>query len=352
MYSIGILGGGGISDTHARAAAAIPGVRVAAVCGRNVDKVRALAGRYDAISFGDDLAAFAAHPMDIVAIGSPSGLHAEQGELLASAGHHLLIEKPLDVSLAKADRLIAEADRRGVQIAVCFQDRSNPQLARVKTWIDDGRVGRPFLVSARVKWYRPAEYYGQSQWRGTPALDGGGALINQGIHTVDLLLWWLGDIVRVSARVATSLHQIEVEDTVVAWLEFANGAIGTFEATTAAYPGYPRRVELTGTAGTVAIEHDRIVSCDLREPPPDWTTDDVAPGDKNASAASPIVSDARGHQRILEDLLDAIRDQRRPRVDGREGRKSVAVVEAIYASARQGGRPVDVDRHMTRRSDS
>jgi predicted dehydrogenase len=344
MYSIGILGAGGISETHARAAAAIPGVRVAAVCGHNVDKVRALADRYDAVSFGDDLSAFAAHPMDIVAIGSPSGLHAEQGELLAAAGHHLLIEKPLDVTLAKADRLIAEAERTGVQIAVCFQDRSNPQLARVKTWLDEGRVGRPFLVSARVKWYRPAEYYGQSRWRGTPKFDGGGALINQGIHTVDLLLWWLGDIVRVSARAVTALHHIEVEDTIVCWLEFANGAIGTLEATTAAYPGYPRRVELTGTAGTIAIEHDRIVSCGLRETPPDWMPEDAGQGDTNASAASPIVSDARGHQRILEDLLDALRDKRPPRVDGREGRKSVAVVEAIYASARQGGQPVDVDR--------
>lgn len=343
MHYIGILGGGGISDTHARAAAAIPDVRVAAVCGANPDKVRLLADRYGAAAY-DDLGAFVTHnPLDIVAIGSPSGLHGEQGRLAAEHGLHLLIEKPIEISVARADALIAAADQAGVQIAVCFQDRGNPQLGRVKGWIDEGRLGRPILASARVKWYRPPEYYAQSRWRGTRRLDGGGALMNQGIHTVDLLLWWLGDIARVTARSATALHPIEVEDTVVATLEFASGAIGTLEATTAAYPGYPRRVEVSGTEGTVAIEHDRIVSCDLRQAPPDWPPVPAA-GDTNASAASPVVSDARGHQRMLEDLLDALRTGRRPQVDGREGRRSVAVVEAIYASAREGGRPVDVAR--------
>ena len=201
MHHIGILGAGGISDTHARAAAALPNVRVSAVCGTNAAKVEALANRYGAAAF-TDVAAFLAHkPMDIVAIGSPSGLHADQGVMAAAAGLHLYVEKPLDVTTAKADALIDAAARAGVQIAVCFQDRNNPRLSTVKQWIDGGVIGEPRLVSARVKWYRPPEYYAQSKWRGTPALDGGGALMNQGIHTVDLLLWWLGDIVRVSAKI-------------------------------------------------------------------------------------------------------------------------------------------------------
>ena len=129
-----------------------------------------------------------------------------------------------------------------------------------------GRLGRPLLASARVKWFRPPEYYGQSRWRGTWALDGGGALMNQGIHTADLLLWLLGPVRRVSARAVTALHPIEVEDTVVALLEFESGAVGTLEATTAAYPGYRRRLELTGTEGTVIVEHDRLVAADLRQP--------------------------------------------------------------------------------------
>ena len=344
MTHIGILGGGGISETHARAAVAIPNVRVSAVCGGNAAKVAQLAKQYDATAY-TDVAAFLRHrPMEIVAIGSPSGLHGEQVQAAAAAGLHLLVEKPLEISLARTDAAIDAVDRAGVKLAVCFQDRGNPRLGLVKQWIDAGYLGTPILVSARVKWYRPPEYYAKSRWRGTWALDGGGALMNQGIHTVDLLLWWLGDIVRVSARAKTQLHQIEVEDTVVATLEFANGAIGTLEATTAAYPGFPRRVELTGTLGTVAIEQDRIVSSDVRDTPEAMrqalSTQD---GDANASAASAIVSDARGHQRVLEDLLSAIATNRRPGCDGHEGRRSVAVVEAIYTSSKTG-RPVEVSR--------
>ena len=344
MTHIGILGGGGISETHARAAVAIPNVRVSAVCGGNATKVAQLAKQYDATAY-TDVAAFLRHrPMELVAIGSPSGLHGEQVQAAAAAGLHLLVEKPLEISLARTDAAIDAVDRAGVKLAVCFQDRGNPRLGLVKQWIDAGYLGTPILVSARVKWYRPPEYYAKSRWRGTWALDGGGALMNQGIHTVDLLLWWLGDIVRVSARAKTQLHQIETEDTVVSTLEFANGAIGTLEATTAAYPGYPRRVELSTTAGTVAIEHDRIVTCDLHQMPAEVRSalDSLSrESDANAAASSPIVSDASGHQRVLEDLLDAIATGRRPRCDQREGRRSVAVVEAIYESSRTG-RPIDV----------
>jgi UDP-N-acetyl-2-amino-2-deoxyglucuronate dehydrogenase len=344
MTHIGILGAGGISETHARAAVAIPNVRVSAVYGGNATKVAQLAKTYDATAYSD-LAAFLRHrPMEIVAIGSPSGLHGEQVQAAAAAGMHLLVEKPLEITLARTDAAIDAVTRAGVKLAVCFQDRANPRLGLVKQWIDAGYVGSPLLVSARVKWYRPPEYYASSKWRGTWALDGGGALINQGIHTVDLLLWWLGDIVRVSAKAKAQLHEIEVEDTVVAVLEFANGAVGTLEATTAAYPGFPRRVELTGSLGTVAIEQDRIVTCELRDAPAEVRSALAAQdGDANASAASPIVSDARGHQRVLEDLLSAIATSRRPRCDEREGRRSVAVVEAIYESAKSG-RPVEVDR--------
>jgi UDP-N-acetyl-2-amino-2-deoxyglucuronate dehydrogenase len=344
MTHIGILGGGGISDTHARAALAIPHVRIAAVCGGNAAKVQALAAKYEATAY-TDVAAFLRHrPMDVVAIGSPSGMHGEQAEAAAAAGLHVLIEKPLEITVDGADAIVRAVERAGVKLSVCFQDRENPRLGMVKRWIDAGFLGTPLLVSARVKWYRPPEYYAQSRWRGTWTLDGGGALMNQGIHTVDLLLWWLGDIARVSARARTQLHKIEVEDTVVATLEFANGAIGTIEATTAAYPGYPRRVEVTGTNGTVAIEQDRVVTCDLREAHEEVRSAlESQDGDANASASSAIVSDARGHQRVLEDLLDAIAVGRRPKCDAHEGRRSVAVVEAIYESSRTG-RPVEVDR--------
>jgi predicted dehydrogenase len=163
--------------------------------------------------------------------------------------------------------------------------------------------------------------------------------MNQGVHTVDLLLWLLGGVRKVYGKAVTALHKIEVEDTVVATLEFAGGAVGTLEAATSAYPGYPRRVELTGTEGTVVIENDRIVAADLRDPiEPGLISDEQ---NLNPSATSPVVSDAGGHRRIIEDFLHAIATNGSPRCDGPEGRKSVRLVEAIYESSRTG-RPVDL----------
>ena len=222
----GILGAGNISDTHARAAQEIPGVEVAAVCGTNAEKTSAIARRTGAVAY-DDLASFLDHrPMDIVAIGSPSGLHAEQATAAVRRGLHVLVEKPLDVTAARVDALIAEANSAQVQVGVFFQDRLRPDIVRIKKIVSEQRLGTPVLASGRVKWYRPPDYYAKSRWRGTWALDGGGALMNQGIHTVDLLLWLFGPVARVTARTATRVHKIEVEDTAVALLEFENGALG------------------------------------------------------------------------------------------------------------------------------
>jgi UDP-N-acetyl-2-amino-2-deoxyglucuronate dehydrogenase len=339
---IGILGAGSISDTHARAARAIPGVEVAAVYGRNAAKAQRLAELYGGVAF-DSLERFLEHrPMDLVAIGSPSALHAEQGIAAAERGLHVLVEKPLDITTARADALIAAADRAGVTLGVFFQDRLKPDVVKMKAMVDAGVAGRPILASGRVKWYRPPEYYGGSRWRGTFALDGGGALINQAIHTVDLLLHLWGPIVSVDARASTQLHTIEVEDTVVATLQFENGALGVFEASTAVFPGYARRVELTGANGTLTLEHDHLVGVDLKVPdarfPEAVEPRDAAPA---ANAASPTVSDATPHRRIIEDFLHAIRTSGRPACDGPQGRRSVIVIEAIYASARAKG-PVTI----------
>lgn len=334
MIHIGIIGGGNISETHARAAREINGVELSAIYGYNQEKVARLCELYGGAAY-EDLPGFLAHkPMDLVMIGSPSGLHAEQGIAAARRGLHVLVEKPLDITTDSADALIRECERAGVKLGVCFQDRVAPDICRLKQLVADGRLGKPILVSGRVKWYRPPEYYSGPRWRGTWALDGGGALMNQGVHTVDLLLWLMGDVERVSAKAITALHDIEVEDTVVVTLEFANGAIGTLEAGTAVYPGYPRRIELTGSEGTIILEQDCIISADLRTP----VTDAVGSPAKNtnASATSPVVSDVSGHKRILEDFLGAIETNGSPRCDGPEGRRSVELVQAIYESSRTG----------------
>ena len=239
--NIGLIGSGNISETHARAARSIPGAQIAAIYGTNPQTVARLATEHHAKPY-TDFAAFLAHkPLDLVILGTPSGLHAQQGIAAAQHGLHVLTEKPIDITTKNADALIAATDTANVKLAVIFQDRLKPNIQRLKQWLDRGLLGKPLLVDARVKWYRPPDYYSGSKWRGTFALDGGGALINQAIHTVDLLLWLLGDVARVQASTATVLHKIEAEDTAVATLEFVNGTIGTLLATTAAYPGYARR---------------------------------------------------------------------------------------------------------------
>jgi UDP-N-acetyl-2-amino-2-deoxyglucuronate dehydrogenase len=330
--TVGIVGAGNISQTHLRAAESIPGVDVVAVLGTTREKAARLAESAGASPY-DDLGRFLAHtPMDLVAIGTPSGVHAEQAIAAIERGLHVLVEKPVDISTARVDALIGAADRARVKVGVFFQDRLKPDVARLKSLMDSGALGAPILVSGRVKWHRPPEYYGDSRWRGTWALDGGGALMNQGIHTVDVLQWLAGPVARISARTATRLHKIEVEDTAAAVLEFASGALGVLEAATSVYPGYPRRVEVTGSEGTAILEGDTLVGLDLRSAP--GSVSGVST--PTAAASTAVVADSSAHRRIFEDFIAAIGSSRAPACDAREGRKSVAIVEAIYTSAREG----------------
>jgi predicted dehydrogenase len=332
--NIGILGGGNISDTHARAAAAIPGVRVVACYGGNAARTAKLAAQHGAAAY-DNLERFLDHrPMDIVAIGSPSGLHAAQGIAAAQRGLHVLSEKPLDITTERADALIEACAAAGVKLGVFFQDRLRPAVVEIKRMLDSGELGTPVMISGRVKWYRPPEYYSGSKWRGTWALDGGGALMNQAIHTVDLVQWMFGPVAHVSAAVATRVHSIEVEDTAAAVIQFTSGAIGTIEAATSLYPGYPRRIEVTGSEGTVVLEDDKVVRLDLRKASGQGSATPQAAVPPPENVASPVVSDASAHQRVIEDFIRAIRDNTVPSTDGREGRRSVELVQAIYAAAR------------------
>jgi predicted dehydrogenase len=307
--NIGIIGAGGISRTHVHAAQGIAGVEVVAVYGSNRDKTAALALEAGATAYGD-FERFLTHPLDMVAIGSPSGLHAEQAVAAVRGGRHALVEKPVDVTTAKIDALIAEADRAGRIVGVFFQERLMPEIVALKQRVDGGELGTPLFISGQMHWYRPPEYYAVSKWRGSKTLDGGGVLINQGIHTLDLMLHLFGPVRRVSGRIATRLHAIDVEDTAAALVEFENGAFGTFEGTTAADPGFPRRIEIAGSAGR-AVHED---------------------------PARPVtVADATPHRRVFEDFIDAVKTGRPPMCDAREGRRSVALIEAICRSAQSGG---------------
>ena len=331
---VGILGGGNISDTHARAARAIPGVEIAAVYGANREKAQRLVDLYGGTRY-DDLDRFLDHPsLDIVAIGSPSGLHAEQALAAMRRGIHVLSEKPLDVTTERIDTVIEAADRAGLKVGVFFQDRLKPDIAEVKSLIASGKLGRPIFGSGRVRWYRPPEYYSTSKWRGSWTLDGGGALMNQAVHTVDVLQWLFGPVRQVAARTATLLHDIQVEDTAAAALEFENGALGVIEATTSSYPGYARRLDVSGSEGTLIVEGDKLIGRDLKSAAGQSTAAVKEPPPENAASAT--VSDSVPHQRVFEDFIRGIKTGSVLACDAREARPSVSIIQAIYRSAKSG----------------
>ncbi len=369
----GLVGGGNITETHARAAREA-GVTIAAVCGSNADRTGRLARDFGCGAYTDLRVFLSQRPMDFVIIGSPSGLHAQQGVAAAESGLHVLVEKPIDISTDRADELIESAENAGVTLGVIFQDRVKPDIVRLKRMLEGGELGRLVLATAHVKWYRPPDYYSSSRWRGSAALDGG-AMLNQGIHTIDLLRWLMGPVKAVGGRVATAIHRIEAEDTAVATIEFASGALATIETTTAAFPGFERRVEISGENGTVVLVGDEIrdvrlkpdTTTDVRLKPdtttdvrlkPDTTPDTTAgtrdsrsvrlqpdladrsvrlqPDQSAISASSPVVSDVSAHRAIIEDFVAAIREHRAPVCGGQEGRRSVAIIEAIHTSARNG----------------
>jgi predicted dehydrogenase len=247
----GFVGCGNITDTHARAAREA-GLGVAAFHGRDLAKAEALAARFGGRAYARYEDFLAHRPMDLVVIGSPSALHAEQGIAAAGRGLHVLVEKPIDVTLEKGEALVSAAERAKVGLGVLFQDRLKPELVRLRDFVAQGGRGRVLLASASVKWHRPPEYYSASHWRGRTALDGGAALINQGVHTVDLLLWLLGDVRRVRGLTATA-RAIESET----WRWRSSSRRGRGDARGRPPPGPAIHEGRSGNRGTIVVEGDR-----------------------------------------------------------------------------------------------
>jgi UDP-N-acetyl-2-amino-2-deoxyglucuronate dehydrogenase len=332
----GIVGTGVIAAMHAAAIATVPRARLAAVTDVAGGAAAAFAAaRGCAAEPGLDQL-LARPDVDVVCVCVPSGLHAEVGVRAAQAGKHLVVEKPIDVTLAAADRLIEAARAAGVALTVISQHRFDPGLIELKRLLGDGALGRLVLAEASTKWYRTQAYYDSAGWRGTWAMDGG-SLLNQGIHYVDLLRWCMGPVTEVTAVCATLAHQVEVEDTALAIVRFGSGAVGTILSSTAAYPGFPQRLEITGTDGTVIVEDGRIVR---RAFGPQATAG--APGDDAVAvaavgaAADPAAIEVASHAAQIADLLAAVEEGRALAVDGPAGRDALEIVRAVYESARTG----------------
>ena len=327
-----IVGTGMIARYHATAISETAGARLVALCASRPERVAEASAEFGVTVLSDYEALLARPDVDVICIGTPSGLHAEQTIAAAKAGKHVLVEKPIALSLDDADRMIAACHEAGVKLAVALQRRTDPIFSAVKASIDAGELGRLVMGNLSMPYVRSQSYYESADWRGTWALDGGGALMNQGIHLVDLLLWLVGDVAEVRANAVTLTHQIEVEDGVTASLRFANGALGTIAATTSAAPGFPHRVEVYGDQAGVQLEGEGLLRWEGGPPR-------VAPSSGPASAgagASPTGISTAGHTRIVSDLVAAIREDRAPLIPGEEGRRALALILAVYESARTG----------------
>jgi UDP-N-acetyl-2-amino-2-deoxyglucuronate dehydrogenase len=331
----GIVGPGLIAGYHARAISESRAGRVAGVAGRTDDKTRTFAEKHAVPFWTTSVETLVRRPeIDVVCITTPSGGHLEPALAAIRAGKHVVIEKPVEITPERVDRILDAADQAGVRVAAIFQGRFGTGARTVKAALDAGRLGRLVLASAYVKWHRPAAYY--TGWKGMLALDGGAVLMNQAIHALDLLQWFAGLPSEVFAWTTRRVHTgIEGEDTASAVLKFPGGALGTVEATTAAWPGWSRRLELCGEHGSIALEDDRIVRWDFaRAEPGDDAIRQAKPDDALGSGAgSPGAISIEGHVRQYQDLSAALRENRPFAIDGREGRRAVAFVTALYESA-------------------
>lgn len=336
----GIIGTGNIAAFHAAAIGAAKNSVLTAVCGISLEQAKAFGEKYG-VSGESDLQTFLAREdVDAVTIATPSGLHADVAIPSARAGKHILCEKPLEINLERVTRIIQACEENKVLLACVFQSRLNKNIQHIRRAIDAGRFGRLVLANIQIKWFRSQTYYDNGQWRGTWSLDGGGALMNQGIHLVDLLVHLAGRPESVHAYTGTLTHTgIEVEDTVVAAIRFKNGAMGTIEASTSCAPGFPRRLEISGEKGSVVMEDDCLTRWEFIEPQPgdDAVRADGMKGDGLQSGATdPNAISHEGHRRLIEDLAEAIHEGREPAIPGREGLLAVELISGIYESSKTG----------------
>lgn len=345
MLGCAIVGCGMIARFHARALAEVPGTRLVALVSRREANARNLA---DSLGLSCDVYSdldpvLARKDIHLVIVTTPSGAHLEPAVAAAEAGKHVVVEKPLEITLERCDGIIEACARNRVRLCTIFPSRFGDANRALKAAVDAGRFGRLTLGETTCKWWRPQSYYDEGGWKGTRALDGGGALMNQAIHNVDLLGWMMGPATHVSGFTATLAHErIEVEDTAVACLRFASGALGVIQATTSVHPGLPKTVAVHGDRGTVIIEQDDVLRWDFTPE----TDEDRALRDRFAQrtgasggSSNPAAISHEGHARQLRDFVQAIETGRAPLVDGREGRRAVEIILAIYQSAATG-RPV------------
>jgi UDP-N-acetyl-2-amino-2-deoxyglucuronate dehydrogenase len=334
-----IIGCGMIARFHARAIQEIPTARIAALVSRTSASGQKLIEEtcIPSCPVFPSVEEAVRHPgVDVVIITTPSGAHLEPALIAAAAGKHVVVEKPLEITGPRCQTIIDACDKSGVRLCTIFPSRFGDANTALKAAVEAGKFGRITLGETTCKWWRTQQYYDDGGWKGTQALDGGGAMMNQAIHNVDLLLWMMGPPAMVSGLMATLAHErIEVEDTAVAVIRFKSGALGVIQATTSVHPGYPKTIAIHGDRGSAAIEQDDVMRWDFT---PETETDKAVKArfaskvGASGGSADPKAISHEGHRRQLADFVEAIRSNRPPKVDGKEGKKAVDLICAIYES--------------------
>ena len=348
MIRFGIVGAGAIAPTHAEALQKVDGVQLVGVFDIVPTKAATLAEKYGIAAYSSLRALFA--EVDAVVIGVPSGLHAEVARKAIAVGRHVIVEKPIEVNLRRATSLVAAARAANVRFTVVSQHRFARQVRRLREAASGGELGPLLAGDASIKWYRTQEYYDSGEWRGTWALDGGGCLINQGVHYIDMIQWIMGGVRSVQAQTRTAAHSIEVEDIANVLVEYRNGAVGVIQGSTAYYPGCAERLEVHGEHGSVIVEGDCVklwrVDAEraklgkygdgvMQQPTPSVHLTEAV-----ESEDDPTVAWGEGHRLQFSDFADAIRENRDPFITGEMALEPLKIILAIYRSARQGGRKV------------
>jgi predicted dehydrogenase len=331
---IGLVGCGAISTQHLEAIAASDGLKLAGVVSRSTDRARAVGEQWSVAWFTelDDL--LTQSGPDAVTICTPSGLHPGQALVALKAGCHVVVEKPIALSVADADAVVREGRERGLVVATISQRRFEPAVRRLRDAVEAGALGRISLVIAEGLYHRPQSYYDSAAWRGTKNLDGG-VLMNQAIHMIDLVRWIGGPVVSVTGHITTLGHRIEAEDTASVSLRFSDGALGEIVATTCATPEFPTELRVYGDRGHVRIVGESATEWDVpgMAAPPRDSDEPVPPG---AGATRTWGTNAVGYVRQYRDFVEAVRDGRPPVVTGQDGRDAVEIITAAYESDRLG----------------
>lgn len=333
MFKVGISGAGIIGKIHADAIAHIDSAQVVAVAEPRSDAGKAFAEAYGIVHYPSYPDMLASADIDVVIVATPSGLHPDQVILAAEHGKHVITEKPMAISREGLDRMLAAVDAAGVHLAVIFQNRLSKDVFTVKRALEQGAFGKPILANCVMYWHRDQDYYdANGGWRGTWALDGGGAMMNQAIHLVDQLQWFMGGVQNVKAFSATLNHVIETEDTAAISFTYANGALGSITATTCADKDYPFRIEIVGTEGRATLEQNALTLWESRMSPDEinLTAEDHALVD----GWEPGEAWGLSHQRQLRAIFASLEHGSQPYVAGSEARQAVDIILAAYADAK------------------